>query len=97
MNVPRSKERRFGRKLVELFDIPLDTVADWPRVVLTANQDAVVQNHRGVIEYDQQVVRINTKMGEMLIAGAGLTLVTALKDEIVVRGKIERIELVDWR
>ena len=95
--MPENQKGRIGRKLVEFFDIPLDTVPDWPRVALNANQSLTVENHRGVIEYDQSLIRINTKMGEIRITGAGLTLVSAVKDEIAVAGKIERVELVDWR
>jgi sporulation protein YqfC len=93
----RAKEESVGLKLAQLLDIPLDTAADWPRIILNANREVTVQNHRGVIEYDQTTVRINTKLGEMALFGTKLTLISALKDEIVVEGKIERLELIDWR
>jgi sporulation protein YqfC len=93
----RAKEDSVGFKLAQLLDIPLDTAVDWPRITLNANRGVTVQNHRGVIEYDQSTVRINTKLGEMALFGSKLTLVAALKDEIVVEGKIERLELIDWR
>ena len=90
-------KRKYGQRLLEFFDIPLDTAADWPRVVLSGNQSLLVQNHAGVIEYDQNLARINTKLGELKVVGSGLVLVSALKDEIMIRGKIQRVELVDWR
>jgi sporulation protein YqfC len=93
----RAKEESVGLKLAQLLDIPLDTAVDWPRITLNANRGVTVQNHRGVIEYDQSTVRINTKLGEMALFGSKLTLISALKDEIVVEGKIERLELIDWR
>jgi sporulation protein YqfC len=93
----REKEESVGIKLAQLLDIPLDTAMDWPRITLNANREATVQNHRGVIEYDQSTVRINTKLGELAFFGTKLALVSALKEEIVVEGKIERLELIDWR
>lgn len=87
----------FSHKVAAFFDIPLDTVIDWPRVILSGNQSLVVQNHRGVIEYDRGIARINTKLGELVVSGSGLTLVSAVKEEIVIEGKVERVELVDWR
>jgi sporulation protein YqfC len=93
----RSKVESVGLKLAELLDIPLDTAVDWPRIILNANRGVTVQNHRGVIEYDQSTVRIHTKLGEVALSGTGLSLISALKDEIVVEGKIERLELIDWR
>jgi sporulation protein YqfC len=70
---------------------------DWPRFVLSGNRSISIQNHRGVIEYDCSIVRIQTKFGEVKVTGSGLTLLTALKEEIVIEGKIESLSLLDWR
>jgi sporulation protein YqfC len=83
--------------LAGFLDIPLDTVIDWPRMTLSGNKNLTILNHRGVIEYDQTLVRINTRFGELKISGVGMALISALKDEITVEGKINQIELVDWR
>ncbi len=91
------KKAPLSHKLARLFDLPLDTMIDWPRIILSGNKNVSIQNHRGIIEYDQSVARIGTKMGELLITGDGLVLVCALKEEIVVEGRICNIELVDWR
>ncbi|HEX3047715.1 MAG TPA: YabP/YqfC family sporulation protein [Bacillota bacterium] len=95
--MPEIKKSSLGQKIAKLLDIPLDTVIDWPRVTLTANRSLVVQNHHGVIEYDQNIVRINTKLGELEVKGTGLSLVSAVKEEISVEGKITQVRLVDWR
>ena len=95
--MPEKQKGRIGRRLAEFFEIPLDAVPDWPRIVLNANQSVEIKNHRGIIEYDQALVRIGTKMGEIRITGQRLTLVAAIREEITVEGKVERVELVDWR
>lgn len=91
------KKDKIGEKLARFLEIPLDTAVDWPKIVINANREVLIQNHRGVIEYDRQLVRINTKFGEVKICGAHLVLVAALKEEITVEGRIERVEWVDWR
>jgi sporulation protein YqfC len=91
------KQRPIAHKLANLLDIPLDTVIDWPRMTLSGNKSLTITNHRGVIEYDQTLVRINTRFGELKISGVGLTLISAVKDEVVVEGKINQMEWVDWR
>jgi sporulation protein YqfC len=93
----KTKPDSMGVKLANLLDIPLDTAVDWPRIILNANQSVTVQNHRGVIEYDQTMARINTKLGELVLYGERLTLISALQAEVVITGKIKRLELVDWR
>ena len=91
------KKVPFMHKVASLLDIPLDTVVDWPRVMLSGNKSLVIQNHRGVIEYDQTILRVNTKLGEIKVSGSGLVLLSAVKEDIVVEGKINQVELIDWR
>jgi sporulation protein YqfC len=95
--VPLNRKTPLSHKIARLLDLPLDTMIDWPRIILSGNNNVVIQNHRGIIEYDQSVARIGTKLGELLISGRGLVLMRALKEEIIVEGKIDRIELIDWR
>lgn len=84
-------------KLADFLDIPLDTMIDWPRMTISGNKNLSIVNHRGVIEYDQTLVRINTRFGELKISGTGLMIVSAVKEEIIVEGKITQLEWIDWR
>lgn len=92
-----NKKTPFGHRIAKMLDLPLDTMIDWPRITISGNRNLVIQNHRGVIEYDSAVARINTKLGELVVSGDGLVLVCALKEEIIIEGKIQKVELVDWR
>ncbi len=91
------KQNRLGLKLAEFLELPLDTVVDLPKMVISGNQQLVIENHRGVIEYEPSVIRVGTKLGELKIIGADLTLVSVFKEELVITGKIGQIEMVDWR
>ena len=91
------KQSRLGMKLAEFLELPLDTVIDLPKMIISGNQHLVIENHRGVIEYEPSIIRVGTKLGELKITGAGLTLVSVYKEELTVTGKIEQVEMVDWR
>lgn len=91
------KQNRLGAKLAEFLELPLDTVIDLPKIVVSGNQQVVIENHRGVIEYEPTIIRVGTKLGELKIAGAELVLVSVFKEELVITGKIGQIEMVDWR
>lgn len=91
------KQNRLGAKLAEFLELPLDTVVDLPKIVVSGNQQLVIENHRGVIEYERMVIRVSSKLGEIKIVGTDLTLVSVFKEEVVIAGKIGQIEMVDWR
>lgn len=91
------KQNRLGAKLAEFLELPLDTVIDLPKIIVSGNQQVVIENHRGVIEYEPALIRVGTKFGELKITGAELVLVSVFKEELVITGKIGQIEMVDWR
>lgn len=91
------KPNRLGTKLAEFLELPLDTVIELPKMVVSGNQQLVIENHRGLIEYERSVIRVGTKLGEIKITGSELALISVLKEELVIAGKIGQIEMVDWR
>ncbi len=91
------KQNRLGAKLAEFLELPLDTVADLPKMVVSGNGQLIIENHRGIIEYERSVIRVGTKLGEIKVTGSELALVSAFKEELVIAGKIGLIEMVDWR
>lgn len=93
----KPKQNRLGAKLAEFLELPLDTVVDLPKMVVNGNQQLIIENHRGVIEYERSVIRVGTKLGELRITGSELVLVSVFKEELVIAGKIGQIEMVDWR
>ncbi|TDA70249.1 MAG: sporulation protein YqfC [Clostridia bacterium] len=85
--------RRVESSLVELLDLPADVVFDLPRLTVIGNRRVVVQNHRGIVAYTPRQVRVGATGGEVEITGEELQLEAILSEEVVVRGRIARINL----
>lgn len=88
--------KRLARKLTDVFEIPKDVVLDLPRITVVGAAQVVVENHRGVIEYTRQKVRVNTTLGELLVAGVGLVIANILAERVVIEGKVAKLEFSDW-
>ncbi|NMA55522.1 MAG: sporulation protein YqfC [Firmicutes bacterium] len=82
----------WGRKVAELLEIPPDIVLDLPRVTIVGNVEITVENHRGVIEYSPTKLRLALPKGELLVCGQELVLVSLAQEEVVIRGRINRLE-----
>ena len=87
------REVRFGRKLAEFLEIPQDIVLDLPRLTLVGNIEVTLENHRGIIEYSSERLRVALPQGELVISGAELVLVSLAQEEVVIRGRIKSLEL----
>lgn len=80
--------------LSEALELPIDIMMDLPKLTVIGNIEACLLNHKGIIEYTQEVIRINTKTGVFKITGEGLEIKTILSEEIIVTGTIKNIEII---
>ncbi|HHV08089.1 MAG TPA: sporulation protein YqfC [Firmicutes bacterium] len=84
---------RFGKKLAEFLEIPQDIVLDLPRLTMVGNIEITLENHRGIIEYLPERIRLALPQGELMVSGEELVLVSLAQEEVVIRGCIKRLEL----
>ncbi len=63
-----------------------------PRVEIIGNSRVVVENHHGIQEYDDGLLRLKCSGCELRITGVGLTLAALSLDELAVTGTIVSVE-----
>lgn len=78
----------------KLIEIPKEVVADLPLISMTGNEELMIENYKGVIEYSDCKVRINTSKGVIKIEGRNLLLKEITDDDIEVMGTILKIEFI---
>ncbi len=93
----RSPRERLARRVADLFELPRDVVMDLPTATLIGNLQCLVENHRGIIEYLPDKVRINTSRGEVVVTGRRLAIGSISQDDIVVEGRISGFAFQDWQ
>ncbi|HHX23945.1 MAG: sporulation protein YqfC [Tepidanaerobacteraceae bacterium] len=80
------------RRISDVLDLPPDIILNVPRVVITGKIAVFVENHKGIIEYNSQLVKINTPIGVVCVKGQDLLIKTIISDEITIEGQIKVIE-----
>jgi sporulation protein YqfC len=86
------RRERFGRGVADLFEIPEDIVLNVPRVTIIGNLQMIIENHRGLIEYSPERIRVGTGNGQMTIAGEDLAVGSVVAEDLSVMGRFARIE-----
>ncbi len=81
--------------LSEILELPKDIVLDLPRITLVGNLQIYIENHKGIIEYTKQRIRISTKSGVLRITGKNMVIRIIVTEEIVITGDISSIEFVE--
>lgn len=88
------QRRRKGnlQALAGLLDIPPDIVLDLPRITMLGNKQLLVENHKGIIEYNPVLVRIKLTQGELAVTGTDLSLGSLQAEQILVEGTVAGIK-----
>lgn len=72
----------------------LSHVHNGTRIELTSDYEAQIEGGKGVLEYDDSLIRIATKKYEIRFTGENLTLQCLNNENIVVKGKIHSVEFI---
>lgn len=86
----RPKKRK---RLDEFLELPKEVYSNIPKVIITGFDEMVIENFKGILEYEDYYVRINTYIGVININGYGLNLETMTNDDIRVTGKIDSMDI----
>ena len=63
------------------------------RVTTVGGARALVENHRGLISYAPDCVRVRCRRGDARVLGQELALREVRKDALIVTGRIDAVEL----
>ncbi|MGB9660884.1 MAG: sporulation protein YqfC [Moorellaceae bacterium] len=85
--------RQAKRQVTDFLDLPPEAVLDLPRLTLIGNSRLIVENHRGLIAYEKDLVQVSVTLGEIKINGEDLKLRVVRPEAITVEGIIKRISL----
>ena len=94
-NIMRKKTqgRDIKGKISQILDMPEEVIFDIPKMVVIGKKEIRIENYKGILEYDDRLIRINTSMGAIAIEGEGLDLKNILREEISVTGRINHIRI----
>ena len=87
-----NSDHTFRYKLADLSEVPKDVAMGFPVLTMIGQMELNIENYRGIIEYTDVLIRIQTKAGQLLINGRGLSIAYYTNDEMKINGRIDSIE-----
>ena len=86
------KHKEWKEKAAELSGVPKDVAMGLPILTITGNGELCVENYRDMTEYTDQIIRLQSKCGQIRIYGRSLEVVYYTNDEMMIRGQIKTVE-----
>lgn len=79
-------------RLASAASMPKDVVLGASIVTMTGNSEVCIENYRGIIEYTDVLVRVQTKTCQIRIHGKHLQVEYYTSDEMKITGRICSLE-----
>ena len=85
------KAERLVQDLGERLELPGEALGA-SRVTVTAGQRILVENHRGIQEYGEELSTVGTERGKLRFFGTQLRLEAMNGRELLIVGKLRQVE-----
>lgn len=86
------KSKKVKNKINRVLEVPAEVALQATKVTILKFEEMLVENYKGILEYQDFFIRIKTDIGIVNINGFNLSLEEMTIDDIVVKGKIESID-----
>lgn len=85
-------KKTVGEKVADALELPKDILLNTPRLAVFGNKELTIENYKGVLEYTETKIRLNTTQYVLVIWGSELSIKNIATEMITVYGKISNIE-----
>ena len=89
---PNARLLSFEEKLNTVLDLPCYSINGVFRLEMSGNHEAIVEGSKGILQYDEDTIRLSTGLLVVRFCGSGLSISSMQSDRTVIRGQIMSID-----
>ncbi|HJC37804.1 MAG TPA: YabP/YqfC family sporulation protein [Candidatus Mediterraneibacter faecigallinarum] len=91
------EKEQIREKLASAASMPKDVVLGASVVTMLGRNEVSIENYRGIIEYTDTLIRVQTKSGQIRLTGKRLQVEYYTNDEMKITGAVHTLEFIDGR
>jgi sporulation protein YqfC len=89
-------QQKLKRWAVGAMNLPPDLLLDMPRITMIGPLQMYVENHQGVLFFNDQEVRfLLSNKGQLLVRGQNFVIRKILPEEVMLEGRIREIRYLE--
>ena len=88
----RKKPKKYS-KLDSILEIPREVASSDIKITVIGFDELLIENYKNILEYQDILIKVNTFEGAVTIYGFNLKLENLTDEDIMIKGKIDTIEL----
>ncbi|MBD0379108.1 MULTISPECIES: sporulation protein YqfC [Paenibacillus] len=90
----RRLTRKWNQFTAKILDLPQDVVQDLPRITMIGNVQLYVENHRGVLHFSSEILKLELTKGKLEVYGKQLVIRAILSEEVFIEGLIDDVKYI---
>ena len=88
------KKQPAAERFTKALDIPLDVMLDLPKIEFSGRSGVTVENFRGILDYCENCLKVNTRIGIVEISGENIVIESITDEEVVVNGHFSGMRFI---
>lgn len=85
---------KFAQSLKNAVDLPDEPSPGEPLIEISGQESVLIEHHRGVVNYTNDCIGVRVKYGTIQINGRNLALTKMTKEQLIISGEIDSVELL---
>ena len=81
------------KRIADALELQHDVVLNLPMMHITGSERMLMENHKGLLEYGRNKIRVATTAGPVEIEGEDLAIRSVGKDDLLVTGRIRSVTM----
>ncbi len=81
------------KRLEKILEFPEEIYTNSPKITIVGFDEMIIENYKGILEYEEYFTSISTYIGIININGFNLNLEKMTNDDIKITGKIDSIDV----
>lgn len=80
-----------GKEIIDNLELPSEAILDIPKITVLGYREITIENHKGILAFNKNLVRVNTKLGPIKIEGMSFEIEYIGAHTLTISGKFNVI------
>ena len=80
-------------RINQMSEMPREINNKEPKITIISFDEILIENYKGILEYEEFFIKVDTEIGTVNINGYKLTLEQITEEDIAIKGTIKSIDL----
>lgn len=92
LKIMEKKFSKIKENIADKLDMPREVLLDIPKITIVGNDEITIENHKGIIIFKENYIKIKSKIGIINIEGMNFEILFISGYTIVLSGLIKFID-----